>query len=141
MARECYTAGSGLNPAAWTVDLSRADGHGGDGRAPIGDQCSAPARCGHVERWEGTLEYPMMAPVRRSVQLLGSALYAVIYGFIHTPILLIVPALFFSPDLGRTNVSAAALFMVIGSASFIGMLAAVLPIMSVERGSQMVFVL
>jgi uncharacterized membrane protein YgdD (TMEM256/DUF423 family) len=83
----------------------------------------------------------MMAPVRRSVQLLGSALYAVIYGFIHTPILLIVPALFFSPDLGRTNVSAAALFMVIGSASFIGMLAAVLPIMSVERGSQMVFVL
>ena len=25
------------------------------------------------ERWEGTLEYTMMAPVRRSVQLLGSA--------------------------------------------------------------------
>jgi len=95
------------------------------------------------ERWEGTLEYTMMAPVRRSVQLLGSALYAVIYGLIHTAILLVVLALFFSLDLGRANIGAAALFMVVGSASFIGigMLAAILPMMSVERGSQMVFVL
>jgi ABC-2 type transport system permease protein len=95
------------------------------------------------ERWEGTLEYTMMAPVRRSVQLLGSALYAVIYGLIHTTLLLIVLALFFSLDLGRANIGAAALFMTVGSASFIGigMLAAILPMMSVERGSQMVFVL
>ena len=95
------------------------------------------------ERWEGTLEYTMMAPVRRSVQLLGSALYAVVYGLIHTTILLIVLALFFSLDLGRADLGAAALFMAVGSASFIGigMLVAILPMMSVERGSQMVFVL
>ena len=95
------------------------------------------------ERWEGTLEYTMMAPVRRSTQLLGSALYAVIYGLIHTAILLVVLALFFSLDLGRANVAAAALFMVVGSASFIGigMLAAILTMKSVARGSQMVFVL
>jgi len=95
------------------------------------------------ERWEGTLEYTMMAPVRRSTQLLGSALYAVVYGFIHTAILLMVLALFFSLDLGRANFGAAAIFMVVGSVSFIGigMLAAILPMMSVERGSQMVFVL
>jgi ABC-2 type transport system permease protein len=95
------------------------------------------------ERWEGTLEYTMMAPVRRSVQLLGSALYAVIYGLIHTTILLIVLALFFSLDLGKANLPAAALFMAVGSLSLIGigMLAAILPMMSVERGSQMVFVL
>jgi ABC-2 type transport system permease protein len=95
------------------------------------------------ERWEGTLEYTMMAPVRRSVQLLGSAMYAVVYGLIHTTILLIVLALFFSLDLGRANFGAAALFMAVGSFSFIGigMLAAILPMMSVERGSQMVFVL
>jgi energy-coupling factor transporter ATP-binding protein EcfA2 len=45
--------------------------------------------------------------------------------------------------INRVSVGAAALFMVIGSASFIGigMLAAILPMMSVERGSQMVFVL
>ncbi len=95
------------------------------------------------ERWEGTLEYTMMAPVRRSVQLLGSALYAVIYGLIHTTILLIVLALFFSLDLGKANLPAAAVFMAVGSLSLIGigMLAAILPMMSVERGSQMVFVL
>jgi len=95
------------------------------------------------ERWEGTLEYTMMAPVRRSVQLLGSALYAVIYGLIHTLILLVVLALFFSLDLGRADFGAAALFMAVGSLSFIGigMLAAILPMMSVERGSQMVFVI
>jgi ABC-2 type transporter. len=77
------------------------------------------------------------------VQLLGSALYAVVYGLIHTAILLIVLALFFSLDLGHANVGAAAIFMVVGSASFIGigMLAAILPMMSVERGSQMVLVL
>jgi len=57
------------------------------------------------ERWEGTLEYTMMAPVRRSVQLLGSALYAVIYGLIHTAILLVVLALFFLAPIsaGRTS--------------------------------------
>jgi len=95
------------------------------------------------ERWEGTLEYTMMAPVRRSTQLLGSALYAVIYGLIHTAILLAVLAMFFSLDLGRANLGAAALFMAVGSASLIGigMLAAILPMMSVERGAQMVFVL
>ena len=95
------------------------------------------------ERWEGTLEYTMMAPVRRSTQLLGSALYAVVYGLIHTAILLVVLAVFFSLDLGRANFAAAGIFMVVGSVSFIGigMLAAILPMMSVERGSQMVFVL
>ena len=95
------------------------------------------------ERWEGTLEYTMMAPIHRSMQLLGSALYAVIYGLIHTAILLAILALFFSLDLVRADFAAAALFMVVGSASFIGvgMLAAIMPMMSVERGSQMVFVL
>jgi ABC-2 type transport system permease protein len=95
------------------------------------------------ERWKGTLEYTMMAPVRRSTQLLGSALYAVVYGLIHTLIVLIVLALFFSLDLSKANFGAVSLFMLVGSASFIGigMLAAILPMMSVERGSQMVFVL
>ena len=31
------------------------------------------------ERWEGTLEYTFMAPVRRWAQLLGSTMYAVLY--------------------------------------------------------------
>lgn len=95
------------------------------------------------ERWEGTLEYTFMAPVRRWVQLLGSTMFAVMYGLIHTTVILVVLTLFFGLDLSQANFATAAVFMVIGSASFIGigMMAAVLPLMYVERGAQMTFVL
>ncbi len=54
-----------------------------------------------VERWEGTLEYTMMAPVRRSTQLLGSCVYAMVYGLVHTAAILVVLVLFFRQlDLG-----------------------------------------
>ena len=43
-----------------------------------------------VERWEGTLEYTMMAPVRRWTQLLGSCSYAIVYGLVHTAAILVV---------------------------------------------------
>ena len=59
------------------------------------------------ERWEGTLEYTMMAPVRRTSQLLGSTLFAVLYGLIHTAILLVVLTLFFGLDLTHANFGAA----------------------------------
>jgi len=96
-----------------------------------------------VERWEGTLEYTMMAPIRRSSQLLGSVAYAIVYGLIHTAAMLVVLCLFFGLDLGRADLGAAAAMMAIGSVSFvgIGMLAAILPLLSVERGAQMAFVL
>ena len=45
------------------------------------------------ERWEGTLEYTFMAPVRRYAQLMGSAIYAIGYGLIHTAVVLTVLAL------------------------------------------------
>ncbi len=95
------------------------------------------------ERWEGTLEYTMMAPVRRYSQLLGSTLFAVVYGLIHTAVILIVLTLFFGLDLSRADFSTAAVLMLIGSLSFIGigMMAAILPLIYVERGAQMTFVL
>jgi len=95
------------------------------------------------ERWEGTLEYTFMAPIRRWVQLLGSTMFAVLYGLVHTTVILVVLTLFFGLDLSSANFGTAALFMIIGSASFIGigMMAAVLPLMYVERGAQMTFVL
>jgi ABC-2 type transport system permease protein len=95
------------------------------------------------ERWEGTLEYTMMAPVRRFTQLLGSTIYAIVYGLIHTAVILIVLVLFFGLDLSRANLATAGLFMMIGSVSFvgIGMMAAILPLLYVERGAQMTFVL
>jgi ABC-2 type transport system permease protein len=95
------------------------------------------------ERWEGTLEYTMMAPVRRYSQLLGSTLYAVLYGLVHTTVVLIVLTLFFGLDLSHANLGTAALFMAVGSFSVIGIgvMAAVLPLLYVERGAQMTFVL
>jgi len=47
----------------------------------------------------------MMAPIRRWAQLLGSVLYAMVYGLIHTAAILVVLVLFF-PQLdvhGRTR--------------------------------------
>jgi ABC-2 type transport system permease protein len=97
-----------------------------------------------VERWEGTLEYTMMAPVRRWTQLLGSCLYAMAYGLVHTAAMLVVLVLFFPQlDAGSMNLVTAAAFMLLGSFSFvgIGMMAAILPLLYVERGAQMTFVL
>ena len=95
------------------------------------------------ERWEGTLEYTMMAPVRRTSQLLGSTLYAILYGLISTAIVLAVLVAFFGLDLSHADFVTAGVFMAIGSLSFvgIGMMAAVLPLLYVERGAQMTFVL
>ena len=97
-----------------------------------------------IERWEGTLEYTMMAPVRRYAHLLGAAAYAVVYGLIHTVAILVVMLLFFPQlDLTGANFLSAALVMAVGSFSFvgIGMMAAVLPLLYVERGAQMTFVI
>jgi ABC-2 type transport system permease protein len=96
-----------------------------------------------VERWEGTLEYTMMAPVRRSTQLLGSVVYAVLYGLIHTAAIVVVLVLFFGLDLSAANGITVLAFVALGSFSIvgIGMMAAILPLLYVERGAQMTFVL
>ena len=97
-----------------------------------------------VERWEGTLEYTMMAPIRRWSQLLGSVLYAMLYGLVHTSVIFVALILFFPQlDLSRDDAASAVTFMLIGSFSFvgIGMIAAILPLLYVERGAQMTFVL
>ena len=95
------------------------------------------------ERWEGTLEYTMMAPVRRTSQLLGATTYAILYGLVSTLIVMTVLVAFFGLDLSGADFTTAAVFMIVGSVSFvgIGMMAAVLPLLYVERGAQMTFVL
>ncbi|HEY8135783.1 MAG TPA: ABC transporter permease [Candidatus Limnocylindrales bacterium] len=95
------------------------------------------------ERWEGTLEYTMMAPVRRVSQLLGSTVFAIMWGFIHTAVVLTVLVLFFGIDLSHADFLTALVLMLVGSLSIIGigMMAATLPLIWVERGDQMVFVI
>jgi ABC-2 type transport system permease protein len=95
------------------------------------------------ERWEGTLEYTFMAPVRRYAQLLGAAFYAVLFGLVHTVFVLLALVLFFDLDLSQANFPTAIVFTLLGTVSFIGIgiAASILPLMYVERGAQMVFVL
>jgi ABC-2 type transport system permease protein len=97
-----------------------------------------------VERWEGTLEYTMMAPIRRGTQLIGSVLYAMAYGLVHTAVILVLLFVFYRDiSFGVENLGTAATFVLLGSFSIvgIGMLAAILPLLYVERGPQMAFVI
>jgi ABC-2 type transport system permease protein len=91
------------------------------------------------ERWEGTIEYTFMAPISRLTHLLGQAAFAVIYGVLHTAVILGIVALFFQVDLSSANFPNMLLIVITGSTSFIGlgMLAAVLPLLSPEKGLQM----
>ena len=95
------------------------------------------------ERWEGTLEYTFMAPVRRYTQLVGSTVFAVAYAVVQMVIILGVMLLFFDVEFSGGNFVTAATFLALGSLSFVGvgMMAAILPLLYVERGDQMVFVI
>ena len=97
-----------------------------------------------IERWEGTLEYTMMAPIHRSTHLLGAVAYAMIFGLVHTAAIIVAVLVFF-PNLSfaSANPGTIAGFMVLGSFSFVGlaMIVAILPLLFVERGAQMAFTL
>jgi len=90
------------------------------------------------ERWEGTIEYTFMAPIKRAMMLFGTVFYAVIYGIVRTGITLVAVLFFFDLTLSGANILTAILVLIISSFSFIGLgiLAAILPLLSTERGSQ-----
>jgi len=94
------------------------------------------------ERWEGTIEYTFMAPLRRWAHLAGSGLFAVLYGVLRAVLLFAVVASFFSLDMPRANFVAAVVVVLVASVSFvgIGMMTAVLPLISPEKGAQLGFV-
>ena len=94
------------------------------------------------ERWEGTIEYTFMAPLSRPVHLLGMGLFAIGYGVVRAVLLFGVVAAFFSLHLPDANYVAALVLLIIASISFIGigMMTAVLPLISPEKGTQLGFV-
>lgn len=91
-----------------------------------------------VERWEGTIEYSFMAPVHRFTYLAGTVGYAVIYGLVRTVVALVAVALFFHLRAPGADLWGAALVIVASSLPFVGLglIAAVLPLLSTERGAQ-----
>ena len=94
------------------------------------------------ERWEGTIEYTFMAPLSRAMHLGGSGVFAVLYGLVRAILLFIVVALFFGLEFEDANFTAALVILIVASVSFfgIGMMTAVLPLISPEKGAQLGFV-
>jgi ABC-2 type transport system permease protein len=94
------------------------------------------------ERWEGTIEYTFMAPLSRAVHLGGMGLFAVVYGVVRTAALFAVVALFFGLHFPQADFGAALVLLAIASVSFVGvgMVTAVLPLISPEKGAQLGFI-
>ena len=58
------------------------------------------------ERWEGTIEYTFMAPISRSVHLIGMGVYAVIYGLIRAAAIFVVVVAFIAHPRTATRTTA-----------------------------------
>jgi ABC-2 type transport system permease protein len=94
------------------------------------------------ERWEGTIEYTFMSPTSRVTHLLGMGVYAVVYGIIRTAIVLGVAMLAFDLDLSQANYWAALVVLAVCSISLVGfgVVAAVMPLLSPEKGQQVTYI-
>jgi ABC-2 type transport system permease protein len=93
------------------------------------------------ERWEGTIEYTFMAPLSRPVHLIGMGLFAIGYGVVRASLVFGAVAAFFSLHMPDASFGTALLLLGVSSISFvgIGMMTAVLPLISPEKGTQLGF--
>jgi ABC-2 type transport system permease protein len=91
------------------------------------------------ERWEGTLEYTFMAPVRRATHLFGVWASAVIYGLARTAVVIIAVVLLFHLDLHGANGWSVLCILLAATLPLagIGILISILPMMAPEKGEQM----
>lgn len=95
------------------------------------------------ERWEGTIEHTLMAPVPRVAQLVGTAVFGVLHAIVRTSLIMLLALPFFDVQLGRASWGSAAVVVAVGSVSLIGLgiLAGILPMLYPERGEQMSFMM
>ncbi len=93
------------------------------------------------ERWEGTIEHTLMAPVPRVVHLIGMSAFGVIHALVRTILIMICALPFFDVQLAGADWLTAAVVIAIGSISLVGLgiLAGILPLLYPERGEQMSF--
>jgi ABC-2 type transport system permease protein len=93
------------------------------------------------ERWEGTIEYTFMAPIKRLTHLLGVSAASLIYGIARTAAIGVALVFFFKLDLSHANwltalaIFAAATLPLLG----LGIFTSILPLLSPEKGEQMAF--
>jgi ABC-2 type transport system permease protein len=95
-----------------------------------------------IERWEGTIEYTLMAPIQRITHMAGQTMFAVSYSIFFTGVILVITTLVFKLDLSQSNLLGGTIVLLAGSFSFIGVgvMASTLPLLFPERGSQMTHV-
>src|SRR5215469_14288993 len=91
------------------------------------------------ERWEGTIEYTMMAPVRRVTHLLGICWFGIVYGIVRTGLTVLIVALLFHLDLSHADFASAVLVVMAATLPILGLgvFTAILPLLSPEKGDQM----
>ncbi len=96
-----------------------------------------------LERWEGTIEYTLMAPIHRLTHMAGQTLFSIGYSLLSTGLVLVAATVAFDLDLGRANLLGAVAVMLAGSLSFIGLgiVGSILPLLFPERGAQMTHVI
>jgi ABC-2 type transport system permease protein len=91
------------------------------------------------ERWEGTIEYTFMAPIRRVTHLFGICLFAIGYGLARTFVVLLVATAMFNLDFSHADIPAALAVLAASTVPLIGLsiLTSVLPLLSPQKGEQM----
>jgi ABC-2 type transport system permease protein len=90
------------------------------------------------ERWEGTLEYTFMAPVPRLIHLMGISLYAVTYSLFRVVCVLAGLMLMIDLPFAWSQLPGVLIVLGVSSVAFVGLglIAAILPVMSPERGAE-----
>jgi ABC-2 type transport system permease protein len=93
------------------------------------------------ERWEGTIEHTLMAPVPRVVHLIGMSVFGVLHATMRTLLILAGSVPFFALSFGHASWTGAAAVIIVGSIPLVGLgiLAGILPLLYPERGEQMSF--
>ncbi|HUB70697.1 MAG TPA: ABC transporter permease [Acidimicrobiales bacterium] len=93
------------------------------------------------ERWEGTIEHTLMAPVPRVIHLVGMSAFGVLHAIIRTSLILAFSLPFFHVQLAGADWVTALAVVFVGSLSVIGLgiMAGILPLLYPERGEQMSF--
>ena len=93
------------------------------------------------ERWEGTIEHTLMAPVPRAVHLIGMSVFGVLHATLRTMLILACSLPFFTLTGVHVAWLSALVVLLVGSFSLVGLgiLAGILPLLYPERGEQMSF--
>src|SRR5579872_4354628 len=73
------------------------------------------------ERWEGTIEYTMMAPINVFTYIVGSCLFGVLYGLVRTSLVLVALIFLFHLEANPAGLLPALAIVTLGSVSFIGL--------------------